>query len=282
MSLDHRVFSRHHLIVIVILYALSGAIVWFFVGPWEAIRRSFMNGLLALAWLTTSARVLRNVPIPQAKAPVRPAIELAVVTAALIVMTALATVSYLGLADLPRAIYYLVSIGTVLVVCLVSGYSLSDLGLRIGPARAWLALAIVISLNIVFAIGFQFVPAGEGITPPGSDLASELRGPLAVLMLLGGLVVRAALPEELVLRVGMQPRLAAFFGIGWAIVLQAILFSAGHLPQQLAGYGRPLLLSMAYVLPIENGLIAGYLWYRSKSLPLLLVLHVLAFIRFGI
>jgi membrane protease YdiL (CAAX protease family) len=143
------------------------------------------------------------------------------------------------------------------------------------------ALGIIV-LNVLAGVLFQILPPGEGVTAQGEDLSQQLSGPLSVLLLLLGLLLRAALPEELVLRVGLQPRLAAFVPAGWAIILQALLFSAGHLPQQLLAYDHPLLLGLAYLLPIENGLIAGYLWHRTRSLPLLLLVHLLAFARFGI
>jgi hypothetical protein len=147
--------------------------------------------------------------------------------------------------------------------------------------RAWLALVAIVLLNVFFAFIYRQLPAGEAPTPQGADLAEEISGPLSVLVLLGSILLIAALPEELVLRVGFQPRLAAFMGIGLAIVVQALLFSMGHVPQQMLRYERSPLIALAYVLPIENGLIAGYMWYRTKSLPLLLLLHLFAFPRFG-
>jgi hypothetical protein len=47
-------------------------------------------------------------------------------------------------------------------------------------------------------------------------------------------------------------------------------------------YERPLLLALGYLIKPDNGLIAGYLWYRTRSLPLLVLIHLFAFARFGI
>jgi hypothetical protein len=70
--------------------------------------------------------------------------------------------------------------------------------------------------------------------------------------------------------------------LGWAILVQALLFNAGHLPQRLILYQEPLLLSLGYLISPDNGLISGYLWQRTSSLPVLLVPHLLAYPRFGI
>ncbi|HSJ57108.1 MAG TPA: CPBP family intramembrane glutamic endopeptidase, partial [Anaerolineae bacterium] len=162
------------------------------------------------------------------------------------------------------------------------GYGWRALGLVLPPRRVWAAALGVILLNVVAMVLFQLLPPGEGVAPGGADLAQEITGPVAAFALLVGLLLRAAVPEELVLRVGIQPRLVALLPVGWAILIQALLFSAGHLPQELLSYGRPLLLSLGYLLPIENGLIAGYFWHRTRSLPVLLLLHLFAFPRFGV
>ena len=114
------------------------------------------------------------------------------------------------------------------------------------------------------------------------DLANQITGPMSVIVLITGLLVRAALPEELLLRVTLQPRLARFLPLGWAILMQALLFMAAHLPQQIIQYHRPLILASGYLLTVDNGLIGGYLWYRTRSLPLLVILHLFAYPRFGI
>ncbi len=79
----------------------------------------------------------------------------------------------------------------------------------------------------------------------------------------------------------IQPRLAHYVGLSWAIFLQAFLFAAGHLPQKLLSNELPLSVAIAYTLLLDNGLIAGYLWRRERSLLLLALLHLFAFPRFG-
>jgi membrane protease YdiL (CAAX protease family) len=163
-----------------------------------------------------------------------------------------------------------------------SGDSARAIGLIWPSRRGWLALLAVILINLAAASVFVILPPGEAADVPQADLSQQITGPLSVFLLLLGLLVRAALPEELLLRVTLQPRLAQFMSLGWAILLQALLFNFAHLPQQLFRDHQPLHLAVAYLLLIDNGLIAGYLWYRTRSLPLLVILHLFAYSRFGI
>jgi hypothetical protein len=42
------------------------------------------------------------------------------------------------------------------------------------------------------------------------------------------------------------------------------------------------ILAAGYLLSVDNGLIGGYLWQRTRSLPLLVILHMFAYPRFGV
>jgi membrane protease YdiL (CAAX protease family) len=268
--------------MILACYLFSALLLGSEVGPWEAVRHSVINGFLAFSWLFVLHRILRDLPTPELPRIRQPRIELALLLAALLGMMSLAAIQYIGQYYAPTWLYYLLSYGMVLGIFVAGGYGARGLGLTLPPRRAWLGVAAVIGLNIITAAIFWILPAGEAADLPAEDLAQQLTTPLSVLVLFLGLLFRAALPEELVLRVGIQPRLASFIPVGWAIVVQALLFSAGHFPQEFISYGRPFLLSIGYLLPIENGLLAGYLWYRTRSLPLLLLVHLFAFPRFGI
>jgi hypothetical protein len=46
------------------------------------------------------------------------------------------------------------------------------------------------------------------------------------------------------------------------------------------GYGLPHSLALTMVL--TNGVLAGYFWRKTGSLPLLIVLNLLAFTRWGL
>jgi membrane protease YdiL (CAAX protease family) len=278
---NKKVFSTPVILLIAVTFCASAFILFLKVGLWEGVREGFVGGILAAVWIFAAKLILADEPIPNQFQIKRPFLELCLMTLILAFMVAYAALGYSGILEIPRLVYLLLSVGLVVFIHLASKYKLEVLGLRMPSRRAWLALVAIVLLNVFFAFIYRQLPAGEAPTPQGADLAEEISGPLSVLVLLGSILLIAALPEELVLRVGFQPRLAAFMGIGLAIVVQALLFSMGHVPQQMLRYERSPLIALAYVLPIENGLIAGYMWYRTKSLPLLLLLHLFAFPRFG-
>lgn len=282
MNEEKRVFSRRIVLIITGLYLVSGLIFWRLVGPWEAIRQALVNGLLVIVWLAAAHKLLKSEPIPPLTPLKRPGLELLILFLGLAATVTIAALGYLNLADVPDPFYYLASIGTALALYFLSGYSRRDLGIRMPSRRAGITVGVVILINFAFGILFQLLPRGEAATLPGSDLAEEITGPLSVLILFGRIFLRAALPEELMLRVAIQPRLAHFMSIGGAILIQAVIFSAAHFPQRYFGYGEPFLLSLGHIFIIENGLIAGYIWYRTRNLSLLLVMHLLAFPRLGI
>ena len=282
MKTNRNVFGYGSITAIVACYLLSAIILASQVGPWEAVRQALVGGFLAFGWLFVLHMTLRGSPVPQLPVIRRPGIELTLLLVTLLGMVSLAAVRYSSSYDLPSWPYYVLGYGGVLAIFVAGGNDARGLGLRLPPKRAWLGVGAVIGLNVVAAVLFQVMPPGEAVDPPAQDLAQQLSGPFSVFALLLGLLLRAAVPEELVLRVGIQTRLARFIPIGWAIVIQALLFSAVHFPQQFISHGRPLLLSIGYLLPLENGLLGGYLWYRTRSLALLLVVHLFAYPRFGI
>jgi membrane protease YdiL (CAAX protease family) len=278
---NKKVFSTPVIILIAVTFFASALILYLKVGLWEGVRQGFVGGILAAVWIFAAKLILADEPIPNHNQIKKPFLELLLMILILALMMAHATLGYLEILEIPQLVYVLLSAGLVIIIHLASKYDLEVLGLRMPSRRGWLALAAIVFFNVFFAFIYWLLPAGEALTPQGADLAEEISGPFSVLVLLGSLLLVAALPEELVLRVGLQPRLAIFMGIGFAIVVQALLFSLGHVPQQMLRYERSPLIALAYVLPIENGLIAGYLWFRTKSLPLLLLLHLFAFPRLG-
>lgn len=278
---EARVLTPPVWVFIAAIYIVSGLILYFEVGPWESVRHSLMDLMLLVIWILLAQQILRSEPVSEPFTFKRPAAELGLLALILLGMMLTAILRYLGILSLPTVVYLALSAGAVILIHLISHYPASMLGLNFPRRSGWLAVLAVIIVNILFAIPYRLLPAGEAVVPPGADLAEAITGPMSLLLLLGGLLLRAAIPEELVFRVGLQPRLAVFLGIGFAIVFQALTFSAAHLPQQVMSQGKPLLLAIAYVLPIENGVIAGYIWYRTRSLPLLFVLHLFAFPRIG-
>ncbi|MGD8753704.1 MAG: CPBP family intramembrane metalloprotease [Anaerolineales bacterium] len=275
-------FTTRVVIAIVLLYAIGGIILFVQVGPWEAIRNVVINGLIVAAWLWSATVLLRGDPVPEVE-PVRyPLAELVWALVILLVVVGLAANGYAGWLPIPSWLLSTVAIAAVLFLFVGLRYPIQALGIAWPSKRGWLALLVAILINFAAAALFQILPRDVLETGSSGDLAARITGPVSTIVLLIGLLFRAALPEELLLRVTLQPRLARFLPLGWAILVQALLFSLGHLPQRLIGYQEPLPLALGYLLTVDNGLIAGYLWYRTRSLPLLLILHLFAFPRLGI
>lgn len=273
--------SRQVTLFLVLAYALGGVILLFRVGPWEAFREVVVNGALVAAWLAGVHAILRRQPARPLPALRRPRMELlwsmTVLAAALMVVT----IDYGQWFSMPGRSHVAIIYAGVALLFLGLRYPPSGWGLRWPSRRGWLALGAAILLNIVVGIVRVLLPSGEQVGPTGVDLAQELAGGAAVLSLFLSILLGAALPEELLLRVLLQPRLAHYFGLSWAIFLQAFLFSLGHLPQKVLGNDLPLLVALAHTLLLSNGLIAGYLWHKERSLLLLVLLHLLAFWRLG-
>jgi membrane protease YdiL (CAAX protease family) len=275
-------FGNKAVVAIVLLYAASGLILLLGIGPWEAVRRVAVEGMILLAWLWAAHRILRGVPVPEPEPIKYPVPEVLWLLGTLIVAVGLAAAYYGGWLDTPSWLLPLVILGAVLALFVVLRYPVSALGLAWPPKRGWLALLAVIAVNFAAAAIFQILPGGEAEPVPQADLANQITGIWSVLVLIIGLLVRAALPEEILLRVALQPRLAQLIPVGWAMLVQALLFSAIHLPQRLIGYQEPWSMVLGYTLTVNNGLIAGYLWWRTRSLPLVLLLHLFAYPRFGV
>lgn len=275
-------FTRPVLVVIGTLYGVAFGLAVIFGGPWLAVRKVAMQAIILSLWLWAAHRLLareadQDIPIK------RPAIEPGLGIAVLITAVIITVLRYsTDMAWLRLAFYG--AMFTPLAALLVLRYDRRAMGLHIGSRRGWLALLIVVLINGLIGVGAGgLLPPSELAEPPGADLAEGIGSAWDVLLLAGQLIVIAALPEELVLRVYLQPRLNHYVPLGWAILIQAVIFNALHLPQQLIRLGNPLPLALAYtVLTPANGLIAGYLWRKTRSLPLLIVLHVLAFPRFGL
>jgi membrane protease YdiL (CAAX protease family) len=265
-----------------LFYLAGGVILLLQVGPWEAFREVVVNGTLVAAWLVVAHHILGREgarPLPALR---RPKLELLWGLLLLTLVVAVVTVGYGGWVSLPRRSHVVIIYGGVALLFFGLRYPPATWGLRWPSRRGWLALAAVVLLNVAAGVvRALLLPAGEQQGTVGVDLADQLTSGPAVLSLLVSLLVGAALPEELLLRVTLQPRLAHYTGISWAIFLQAFLFALGHVPQKLLGNEHSLLVTIAYTLLLSNGLIAGYLWHRERSLLLLVLLHLFAFARFG-
>ncbi|RPI23857.1 MAG: CPBP family intramembrane metalloprotease, partial [Chloroflexota bacterium] len=275
-------FSLGNLVTFLLLYLVAGVILWTRAGPWEAVRHTIVNGGIVAAWLGVSAWILKNEPVPEPIPLRHPRLELAWGFAAYGLVVSVAAAGYMGWLSQARWLFLAAFYGPLILLYAIMRYPRRAIGLSWPSRRGWLALLAVILVNVLASAVFTMVPPGEVKAAAAADLSTQMTGLRAVLMMVLSVLVVAAIPEELLFRVTLLPRLARFIPVGWAILAQALLFSLGHLPQQVLRNQEPFLLAAAYLMTIDNGLIGGYLWYRTRSLPLLLVLHLFAYIRFGI
>lgn len=262
-------------------YVSAFFIVWFAAGPGEAGRRVAAEGLILVLWLAAALPLLRQ-QSPEVIRIERPRLELGL--GLLVVLLGAVTVAarYAGLGWLAPVVGAGI-LGLPLLVWLLLGYDRHSFGLQWPTARAWLVLLLVVLINLIVGqfLG-SWLPPGELPEPPGSDISEGLENPVDVAVLATQLLVVAALPEELFFRVYLQPRLERFVPVGWALALQAFLFSAMHLPQHILLRGESWPLALAGAVLVNNGLISGVFWRRTRSLPILLLLHLFAFPRFGL
>lgn len=283
-SLTHSLWplSREVTLLLVLGYLFGGVILLVRVGPWEAVREVVVNGVLVAAWLAAAHAILRQQPARPLPPLRRPRLELTWSLGVLATALALVTVAYGAWFSLPRRPHVLIIYGGVGLLFLGLRYPPSAWGVRWPSRRGWLALGAVILLNVVAGmIRGLLLPPGEQQDTVGVDLTEQMVSTAGVLGLFLSLLVGAALPEELLLRVTLQPRLSHYTGVSWAIFLQALLFAAAHLPQKVLGNELAPAVALAHTLLLSNGLIAGYLWHKERSLLLLVVLHLFAFPRFG-
>lgn len=273
--------SKGTLFAILLAYVLGFAIVLATVGIGEASRRFLAEGVILALWLWVAHKLLRTTQVEIM--PVKhPGLELGIGLAGLALTTVLVVAVYRGATWLSWPIR-LIDYGVPLAVFFLLGYGSPAIGLSAAPRRAWIALLAIVVINLTVGIlGGQFLPHAELPTPAGADLAENIHGPLDVAVLLSQILFNAAIPEELYFRVYLQPRLARLVPLSWAIVIQAVLFSAIHLPRDLLRLGYSWPLAFASLFLVSNGVVSGYLWSKTKSLPLLVVLHLFAFSRFGL
>ena len=272
-------FTKNISITLGLFYVTGFVIVLFAIGPWEAVRQFAAEGVILALWLWSAHKLLGDALIEVIPIK-RPALELGLGLGSFLLLFIGAAGRYLGIKWLS---FFIVVFLLPVVVFVALRYDRRAVGLINASRRAWLAVLAIVVINIAVGIvAGQLLPPGELPTPPGADLAEGIRGPLDVLLILGQLVLVAAIPEELFFRVYLQTRLERYLPLGWAIVAQALLFNAAHFPQHVIRFGYSWPLALAGLLPITNGLIGGYLWLRTRSFPLLVVLHLFAYPRFGL
>jgi membrane protease YdiL (CAAX protease family) len=260
-------------VVIAILFAIGGVLAWICIGPGAALR-----GFAAEAAILGVTFYVARQYLPWKDAP-KDRIKRARTE---LIIGLISYVFWLvGAAELfsgGNALPWLLA-GTLLpVVILIYGrYSSRAWGLRLPKGRDLLVLAAVVVITFALSKLFGAILPLSEIASPDATLRQHLIGGSLIVSL-----VLAAVLEELFFRVYLQPRLAAYLSGRWALFAQAVLYSAAFLPLYLIGAHYPLQYAIALTLVLSNGIMAGYFWRKTGNLPLLILLHLLAFSRFGL
>lgn len=264
-------------IVVAVLLFIGFLITWTTVGPNEALR-AFVAEAVILAATFYVARQYLPWEDAEKERVKKPKLELALAIVAYLMLLVWAAEYFTGGDRIPALA---LSLLLPIAVLAIGRYGRLSWGLRWPTGRELLVLLVIVAINIALSqlLG-RVLPEGELPLPAGADLAAA--GAAGMLGAFVSVLFVAAIPEELFFRVFLQPRLAHFIPGRWALFLQAVLFSLAHFSQHFYGWGYPLPYASAQVLVLSNGIMAGYFWRKTGSLPLLILLHLFFFARFGL
>jgi len=149
---------------------------------------------------------------------------------------------------------------------------------RLATRGFWLGLVV---------LGAAVVGLTLLISPSLKQLAGLHATPLALAGIIGGsfawLAVEAGLCEEFLFRAVLQTRLAAVFKSETAaVVTAALVFALVHVPglwmrdgAGFVGHSGSLIQVIAYAIAVLSpaGLFLGFVWARTRSLLLVVLLH---------
>lgn len=263
-------------VVVILLLAAGFAIALVTVGLWEAARNFAVEAVIlgATFWVARTYLPWEDAPRERIKNPL---FELAagLVGYALLVFGAVRLFN-------GQSAWALLTAGMLIpvAVLLAHRYSAVAWGLRMPRGRDWLVLAAVAVLVFgISRVADIFLPQGEIAAP--LDVYAALRE-VTIIGLIPGAFILWAIFQELFFRVYLQPRLAAYLSGRWALFWQAVLFSAAYFPLYFCANRYSLPYSAALTLILSNGILAGYFWRKTGSLPLLVFLNLLAFTRWGL
>jgi hypothetical protein len=272
-------------IAVIVLFVIGFLITCFTIGPNEALRGFAAEAVILAVTFYIARQYLPWEDAPKERVK-RPKTELTIALVAYGLLIVWAAVNFRVLSvHMPDVVIYslrLLPLALLLVpVAVLLGwrYGRGAWGLRLPSGRELLVLSVIIALNIGLSQLFgRLLPPSELNDPQSNDfIATILSGAWlsALALILGALVV------EIFFRVFLQMRLAAFQQGRWALFTQAILFNVVFLPLLLSS-GNPLPFAIAKTLVLSNGIMAGYFWRKTGSLPLLVLLSLLYFSRWGL
>ncbi len=246
---------------------------------------AFMGlGFSLLAWLVTLGERAPAVPVR------RPGFELGAILIFLIAYAVLFTGWGLSAfhaayppgrleAVLLAALKLLVHVAAPALLLILIGGQLAPLfQARLKTRGFWLGL-IVLGAAV---IGLTLL-----ISPALKQLAGLHATPLALAGVIGGsfawLAIEAGFCEEFLFRAVLQTRLAAVFKSETAaVVTAALVFALVHVPglwmrsgADVSGHSASLIQVIAYAIAVLSpaGLFLGFVWARTRSLLLVVLLH---------
>lgn len=244
----------------------------------------FGVGLSAIAWLTTRGAKTEAIKVAN------PAKE----SGALLVYLALYAVLFLGfgmgalreqipegreqeLAVMGAKLLAHVVLPAILLV-MIGGRIAPLLKSQVGPKQFWRTLIVIGAIILALL----------AVVSPSLRQISETNAPLSLLVWAAPasfvwIAVEAGLNEEFLYRAILQTRLSAFFKSAWTgIAVTSVIFGLAHAPglflrggPDIDGWSSDPFQVIAYTIATlaPLSLFFGFLYARTKSLPLVVLLH---------
>lgn len=269
-------------VVVAVLLAIGFVITYASIGVNEALRVFAAEALILAITFYVARQYLPWEDAPKERVK-RPKTELIIALVAYALLVAWAAVNFgVWSLILPEVVIEFLPLALLLVPVVVFvawRYGRGAWGFHWPTGRELLVVLIIIALNIGLSqlLG-RVLPPNELSGPAGNDFAATIINN-AWLATLG--VIFGAFITELFFRVFLQTRLAAFQQGRWALLTQALLYSVVFIPYWLS-VGYPTTYAIAKALVVSNGIMAGYVWRKTGSLPLLILLSLFYFSRWGL
>jgi len=266
-------------IVVMSLLAIGFVITYVTIGTWAAVRGFAVEALILSLAFYVARRWLpwEDAPKERVKWP-KLEIALALLAYGLLLPTGRDSGEFANSFIQPAIAFFV-----PLLVFMAGRYGWAAWGLRWPTRRELLVLLAVVAIVFGLSRGFDAIlPPGELSAGAGSPVVTsnfEL-GILLATLLFG------AIPQELFFRVFLQTRVAAYLPGRWALFAQALMYSVMlQFVYLIVNSNQPIFspaFALAQALVLSNGILAGYFWRKTGSLPLLILLHLFAFSRFGL